>query len=257
VKAVNRVVLCIKWGNLYPTAYVNLLFRAVTDHMTHDFRFICLTDDPEGLDQNIENFPIPEFGLTPERFKAGLWPKLSIFKPDLYGIEGRCLFIDLDSMIVGELEPLFQIKGDLLMIGGGRAWQHPKNKEPEALSGVFAFDFGTQSQIFDIFCSDKNNAYKNYENDTVFIEKHGQKISFWPTELIVSFKIHLCQPFGKAFFVKPMRPKASTTIVAFHGKPRPIDVFRHRGPLWINFPRFIRTPVNWVNDYWKKYGYSS
>ena len=252
----NRVVLCIKWGDLYPTAYVNLLFRAVTDNMSNAFEFICLTDDPEGLDVGIKSFPIPEFGLTKERFKAGLWPKLSIFKPNLYDLDGRCLFIDLDSMIVGDLEPLFQIKGDLVMIGGGRVWKHPKKKlKPEALSGVFSFDFGRQSEIFETFCFDRENAYENFENDTVFIEKYGQNITFWPDDLIVSFKRHLCQPFGKAFFLKPMHPKESTLIVAFHGDPRPIDVVRHKGPLWTNFPRFIRMPVTWVNDYWAKYGY--
>ncbi len=253
-RSMNRIVLCIKWGNLYPTAYVNLLFRAVKDHMDHPFRFVCLTDEAEGLDPEIEPFPIPEFGLKPERFRAGLWPKLSIFKPDLYSLKGRCLFIDLDSMIVGSLEPLFQLNGELIMIGGGRNWKHPKkNLKPEAMSGVFAFDFGSQYQIFETFCANREKAYAHSANDTVFIEKYGRNITFWPSDFIVSFKHHLCQPFGKAFFLEPNPPQPSTKIVAFHGDPRPIDVVRSKGPLWVNFPRFVRVPVSWAKDYWLKY----
>ena len=42
----NRVVLCMKWGTLYPASYVNRLFHAVSANLSGPFRFICLTDDP-------------------------------------------------------------------------------------------------------------------------------------------------------------------------------------------------------------------
>lgn len=67
----ERVVLCMKWGTVFPASHVNMLFRAVSDHMSSAFRVVCLTDDPRGLSEGIEHFPIPDIGLTPERYAHG------------------------------------------------------------------------------------------------------------------------------------------------------------------------------------------
>jgi hypothetical protein len=45
----DRVVLCMKWGTLYPADYVNVLCNASRRHLTGAFRFVCLTDDAPGL----------------------------------------------------------------------------------------------------------------------------------------------------------------------------------------------------------------
>jgi hypothetical protein len=126
----DRVVLCIRWGELYSPQCVNVLFRAVSRHLSGPFRFICLTDDPEGLDEGIESFPIPDMGLPPAFYGAGAWPKISIFKRDLHGIEGRILFIDLDTLIFGPLDRYFDLPGDFVAIGG-ESWAAPaKRRKP-------------------------------------------------------------------------------------------------------------------------------
>ncbi|MEX2365586.1 MAG: glycosyltransferase, partial [Pseudohongiellaceae bacterium] len=53
-------ILCMKWGTKYDASYVNKLHSMVSRNLSLPFRFICLTDSDEGLDQDIESFPIPE-----------------------------------------------------------------------------------------------------------------------------------------------------------------------------------------------------
>ena len=42
-------VLCMKWGTKYPADYVNRLYSMVARNMQRKFRFVCLTEDSEGL----------------------------------------------------------------------------------------------------------------------------------------------------------------------------------------------------------------
>ena len=46
-------ILTIKWGSEFSSEHVNILFRAAKDMSSLDFQFICMTDDPTGLDENI------------------------------------------------------------------------------------------------------------------------------------------------------------------------------------------------------------
>lgn len=103
----DRIVICVKWGKLFPADYVNVLFRAVSAHLEPGFRFICLTDRTNGLESGITTCPIPDIGLTPEQINApGVWRKLALFHPDVAALApgARALFIDLDMMVVGQRE---------------------------------------------------------------------------------------------------------------------------------------------------------
>ena len=44
-------ILTIKWGSEFSFEHVNILFRAAKDMSSLDFQFICMTDDPKGLDK--------------------------------------------------------------------------------------------------------------------------------------------------------------------------------------------------------------
>ena len=103
----EKVVICMKWGAGYAPDYVNVLASAVKKHLKQPYRFVCLTDDAAGISDDVECYPIPEMGLTKSNAGFGAWQKVSIFKEDLYGLTGRALFIDLDSMICSDLAPMF------------------------------------------------------------------------------------------------------------------------------------------------------
>ena len=117
----TRHVICMKWGTKYGPHYVNNLYAMARRHLQGDFRFICLTDNTEGIRAEVECFPIPRLDIRPEA--AGVrdmaWRKLTTFSTDLasvYGLKGPALFLDLDVVVVDSLEPFFSQAGEFLII---------------------------------------------------------------------------------------------------------------------------------------------
>lgn len=253
----DRIVLCMKWGSLYPASYVNVLHSAVRRNLSGSFRFVCLTPDPEGLDAGIEAFPIPDLGYGQDHWRRGAWPKLSVFVPDLYGLRGRALFIDLDSVILDAIEPFFEVKGELVSIAGGPKWRRgSKNPNPSLASGVFAFDLGSQPQIAERFSADPMGAFREFGIEQRFVQRHVTSWNTWPREWVISFKKHLRQPILLDRVMPHRLPNPGTKIVAFHGDPRPIDVIRPDQSSWAQFPRYGRGPIPWVRNYWLSNGYT-
>ncbi|MXQ06462.1 glycosyltransferase [Alphaproteobacteria bacterium GH1-50] len=251
----ERVVLSMKWGTLYNARYVNVLYNAVRDHIDGPFRFVCLTDEPDGLASGIETHPIPDLGLPQERWNHGAWPKLAVFARDLFGLQGRLLFIDLDSVIVDRLDPFFEAGGAFRAIGGGSGWRRGAawTDPPRLLSGVFSMDFGAHPDVLDAFMADKEAAYDRAENEQHFIEQTISSWEPWPDGWVLSFKYHLRRSIG-ADLIKPVYdPPPGAKIVAFHGNPRPIDLVG-RKRLWSEPPHSVRCPVTWLDDYWESYG---
>ncbi len=56
-------IICIKWGTKYGPDYVNKLRSMVQRHLKRPHRFVCLTDDTNGIDPSIETKPIPMVGF--------------------------------------------------------------------------------------------------------------------------------------------------------------------------------------------------
>ena len=48
------LILTMKWGTLYTAEDVNRLARQVDRHLARPHRFICFTDDAQGLAPGIE-----------------------------------------------------------------------------------------------------------------------------------------------------------------------------------------------------------
>ena len=47
----TQTVICLKWGTRYGPEYVNRLYSMVKRHTEHALRFICITDDPSGIEK--------------------------------------------------------------------------------------------------------------------------------------------------------------------------------------------------------------
>ena len=52
-------VVCVKWGNKYPSIYANVLHSMIKRHITVPFEFHCITDDVNGLDVDIKTIAFP------------------------------------------------------------------------------------------------------------------------------------------------------------------------------------------------------
>ena len=253
---VDRVVLCMKWGTLYPADYVNVLFNACTRHLLRPFRFVCLTDDATGFLPGIEAMPIPDIGLAPDQwFLPGIWPKLAIYKAGLHGLRGRALFIDLDMLVVGDLEALFDHGTGFVCIDSGPAWENPPREGPgQVATGIFAFDLGTETQILDAFLADPPGALAQFQNEQDFVGAHARSMAFFPPGWVLSFKRHLRRAVGLDLLLPPMEPPASARVLAFHGKPRPADLLHARAGFWDTFPHLGHGQVRWMAEYWVRNG---
>lgn len=190
-------------------------------------------------------------------WRHGAWPKLSVFAADLYGITGKALFIDMDTVIWGSLNRFFEYSDNLVTIDTGRNW-HPGGV-PGASgalvgTGVFAFQMGSQTQILDTFKADPRFAFESHKLEQVWVQNHCSSISFWPEGWVISFKRWLRQPLLLDLFSQPKSPSSEIGMVAFHGIPRPISLIDKKRMFWDRFPHLGHGVVPWMREYWTSNG---
>ncbi len=248
----RRVVLCMKWGSLYPAEYVNILYSACRKYITGDFLFVCLTNESEGIRSEVEIHPVPEIGLDEWHYYNGAWPKIAVFLSNLYGLEGRALFIDLDTVLLGNIDALFEVPGALVAIDND-PWKE-KTGQPQTMSSIFAFDLGSLGHLVEQIKADRDVLVKRHTIEQAFLHAAVQSISYWPQEWLVSFKYHLRRPLLVDRFLPPRIPSKQARLLIFHGKPRPVDLARPPKGNWDVFPHFGSGAVPWIKSYWDEHG---
>ena len=234
-------ILCMKWGDKYQAKYVNTLYQMVEKNLSKPFRFICLTDDDNGLITNIESFPIPEIRASLSGPERG-WNKLSVFSSTLYDLEGDVLCLDLDLIIVGKLDDLFDYPGDFLII---KDWiKH----DGTGNSSVYRFCLGAHPEVLAEFEKSSVSIKKSFRNEQEYLSSmmlSKKCLQYWPSEWCKSFKRHCIKPLS--FFVpRETAIPDNSRIIVFHGKPDPDDAIRGNSGKW--YRRF--KPATWIKNYW-------
>ena len=241
---VNRNIICMKWGDKFGSEYVNRLFRMVEKNLTLEHRFVCFTDNDEGLDPKIEVRSIPEFPIDPCIPDKG-WKKLTVFSEHLADLEGQAMFLDLDIVIRSNINCFFEEKGDFIII---KDWDFPKNIIGN--SSVFRFEIGKHQDVLDNFFKigkDIRNFYKN-EQAYLSYEMHRKGIlKYWNKDWCVSFKRQCLQKFPMNFFKMPEDPQ-NAKIIIFHGRPTPEQAYKgFCGKMGL---RYVK-PTVWLDKYWE------
>ena len=241
-------VLCIKWGKKYGPEYVNRLHNMVRRHLHRPFRFVCLTDDAQGIDPGIEVEPIPPIGFDefdqrkPWTFGHG-WLKLTSFAKPLYDLEGRTLFLDLDIVIVDSLDPFFDQPGEFVVI---KEWD---KKDGTGNTSVYLFTVGAHVDALDHLRNGYPKVVEEVRNEQEFITGYlGRqgKVSYWPEEWCRSFKRHCMRRGIMGWFAPPVIPPGAR-VIAFHGKPNPPDAIAGISGKW--YRRVL--PTAWVAEHWR------
>jgi hypothetical protein len=89
----------------YSAESVNRKLSELRRHLSMPHDLVCITDDPAGLDSAIRVIPLWDEG----RDLGRCWCRVRSFAPDMAEIIGhRFAWIDLDSLIVGPMDPLFE-----------------------------------------------------------------------------------------------------------------------------------------------------
>jgi len=210
--------VCLKAGEAYGPEYVNILFDMVRRNLTAGYpgRFVCITDDPAGLDDGIETIPLPADLET-------WWGKLYMFKRGLFRDGERCIFMDLDTVIVSSLDDIVRYQGQFATL---RDFYYPQQLGPAIIlweAGAFA------SHVWETWEAQENPRHPmgdlwwlNNLDQGRFAKDIDKLQDLFPGKF-VSFKAD-CHPY----------PPKGTAVVCFHGQPKPDNC-----------------GVEWVADTWK------
>lgn len=238
-------VICMKWGRKYGPEYVNILKRMVGRNLSLPHRFVCFTDDASGLEDGVEVRPLPVCRV-PDRPEIQAWRKISLFTPQLADLQGPTLFLDLDVVVTGPLDPFFShAPGRFCIIHN---WTHPDRRVGN--SSVFRFEAGGFPYVFDEYNADPDKVANENRNEQIYVTaridaKDGAV--WWPDDWCRSFKKHsLPKGFLRRVFEQAKLPEG-TRVLVFHGDPNPPEAARN----WVYKGHHVMRPARWILDYWR------
>ena len=161
-----KQIICVKWGTKYGPDYVNRLYGMVARNITGPFRFVCITDRTEGLRPEVETIPLPELGCPHPQRTFGQWRKVVLWGREIPGLTGVALFVDLDSVIVGNLDGYFShgSPDDVIV---ARNWAKPFQKLGQ--TSVFRFPIGQNPHILDNFRADPQGVADRFHFEQHYI----------------------------------------------------------------------------------------
>ena len=199
--------VCLNAGNYCGRGaeYVNTLYDMVARNMPGGiaYRFACLTDDPAGLDPRIEPIALP---ADLERW----YGKLYLFKRGLFPDGTRMVYLDLDTVIVGQLDAIVGYRGQFATLTD---FFFPERMGP----AVMLWEAGDYAaSIWDEWVADGHP--RNELGDLWWLNNLDQGRFAKRTERLQAL-------FPRAFVsykrdCAPLPPKGAR-VVCFHGRPRP------------------------------------
>jgi len=202
-------VCCIKQGSKYGPEYVNILHAMVVRNtFIFDWDFVCFTDDAAGIDPKIRIEPLPHPAV-------GWWVKMGLYQKEVPGIASeKLLFLDLDVVIPGFLDPVLIFESDHALIKDYPAAYLPpgNHHQKDGNTSAILLTVGSRVHIWEAFLREKNPAGRYWSEQDWLNKKHPGSFDLLPESMAQSYKLHKLQD---------RRPECS--IVMFHGKPKPAD----------------------------------
>jgi len=266
-----KQVICIKWGTQYGPEYVNCIYAMVERNITPPFRVICLTDNPEGIREEVVCRGLPELGCPRPTNAPGKWPKTALWGPTLFDLKGVALFIDLDVVITGNLDPFFSYgrPEDVIL---ARNWVKPFERLGQ--TSIFRFEIGRHGYMLENFRKDPEGIAGKYQFEQRYVTNCVEGgIKFWPHGWVRHFRMDCLGPWPLRYLRPPKLPK-NARVVIFPGKPDPADAilgrwsdktqalsrtehlklcFRRnfKGSRFRHLKRFVM-PADWIKEHWRE-----
>lgn len=214
-------VVSYKWGEKYGPEYWNVLAASVRRNLSVPHRFIVICDNDIGLDRGIEAIYMD---LSKDFFD--FWTKITIFRPRPFGIDGRILLLDVDTVITGSLDAVAALDGDF--------YTYPNWRGKDIAFAVTLMNAGSRRILWDLFVADPQRMMKRYASDEAFIADVFPNEESFPKPWIRSYKDH-CSTAGGV--------PEECRFICFHGRPNPHEVITGR------FGEY--GPDRWIADYWR------
>ncbi|MFN3970615.1 MAG: hypothetical protein ACK4GO_08330 [Gemmobacter sp.] len=102
----------IAWGDRYPVAEINLLADSIRRQSASLARMVLITDrDRPGIYPGILAVSFPPFFLDPRFLTGGCQAKLAMFAQDVVPGDLPAVYVDLDTVVLGDLARLLPLTG--------------------------------------------------------------------------------------------------------------------------------------------------
>lgn len=261
-------VITIKWGNKYSADDINKLASAIKRNSSYDINFYCFTEHPEGLSTDVIALALPHLNVEAKYIYANYRKAAGLCDDNLGGLAGkRVFFFDIDSLIVGKLDELFDYPdGDKFYAINDWAHRSGKKANKVGQASCYSWVVGTLGYIKNYYEAHPEEVIKQYGTATQqyvsakVIEKDGA-LNFWPEDWFKSFRFHcIPQPLLRWFVVPKFPQCVGLKMIAFHGYPNIPDAING---IWCTdvkdkkYPRGLKKlykhvrPTPWIKDYWK------
>ncbi|CUH38489.1 hypothetical protein JSE7799_01422 [Jannaschia seosinensis] len=267
-----KQIVCMRWGKKYGPEYVNRLYGMIARNITPPFKLFCLTDDASGVRPEVDCRPMADLGFEMPKLRRGIWHKSRLWMVELSGIEGVVLFVDLDVVITGSLDPFFTYGADDDVI---LARNPVKPFERLGQTSLYRFKVGTLAPLWEEFRADPKAVGERWTYEQRFVTNRAPGgVTFWPRGWVVHYRHH-CVPFFPANFVMEPRLPKGARVAIFAGQLNPADAVIGRyqkdypvlspsqhvrraltGPApregRMKYLRHFVRPSSWVREHWRE-----
>ncbi len=173
----------------FSAKHVNTLYNMVSRHLHIPFNFICITDDPEGINPDIKIIPIWKDYLDVH----GCYVRLKAFSDEAKHFLGsKFVSFDLDCVITNNITPLLDRDEDFMI------WEDREKRRTPYCGSLWMHKPGTHTHIwnnFDINQSMKKTREAGFVTgtDQAYLSyKFYSNVATWTKEDgIYNFKIHI------------------------------------------------------------------
>lgn len=198
-----NVVCVLKTGGDFSREWVINLKHGLNRYLS-DFQFYCITDDASVT---------PVWRIPLKYAWPKWWCKMALFEPGI--LDGPTLYLDLDTLPVGELDDIASCRSDFAMITDLLRIGRP-GKQP-GQSGVLFFRPGSYvvQRIWETWMKDPAGHMKRHRGDGEFLHSlvpDAPRLQTLFPGQVVSLKREAKRG-----------PPASARLVCGHGRPRLSD----------------------------------
>lgn len=232
-------VCCFKWQSplqyrtKFRAKHVNTLRNMFRRHLRLAHEFVCITDDPSDIDQDIRIVPLwNDLADVPNPHgirEPSCYRRLKVFSGEMRAVLGeRVVWCDLDMVLTGDVTPLFSRPEPVVLM--------PTEVPHIPVNGSLVMVTpGAHEKVWTKF--DPNTSPRKTREANCFGSDQGwiayclkDKAAFWKTgpkgDGIYFYGQHL-RPNGKSG-----KLPADARIISFHGRGYPWDQIHQELP-WV------------------------
>jgi hypothetical protein len=201
----------------------------------------------------------------------GIWPKARLWGPRLADLEGPVLFMDLDLVVTGPLDPFFEHgPPDAVILARNQ------NTPFETLgqTSLFRFPVGKLLPLQERFKADPQAVADEFRFEQRYVTRTAPGgVSFWPRAWVRHFRADCARAFPLNYWLAPRLPRGARVVIFPGGLLPPHAIAGHWGPRYaprsrgahlrglfapdrpdpaLRYLRHYLKPSDWVRDAWRE-----